>query len=195
MDSMLNCFRMSVLESIVVHNHLFGESDSIVGKPHLTEVYLHEPKAYLCCQNHNVVLSHLRGYHHRYSSFTYVLYVYSACQQLIALFPVIPVPWWPDDWCPNSRLSREWKNKSNAQYPRLHWWRAHFQKDWSWEEEPTSKAFLNILGRRGYIFKDFKVLYVFWICLSDQRPKNWIPSGVIELIVHELLTWFCLSPL
>ena len=85
------------------------------------------------------------------------------------------------------------RRKSSTQYPRLGWWRAHFQKDWSREEEPTSNAPFNILGSRSYMFKDFKVLYVLWMYLSDQCPKNWLSSGVIEVILREPPVWFCWS--
>lgn len=154
-------------------------------------MYLHEPKAYLCCQNMNVVLSHLRGYHHRYSSLTSVIYAYSACQQLIALFPVIPVPWWADDWCPKSRRSRELKKKSNELYPRLHWWIARFQE--GRKRSRHQRLLKNILGRRSYTVylsnskSNMSSEYVYLI--SNQ--KNCLSSRVTVVIFHELLVWFC----
>ena len=94
----------------------------LLEEPNQIKTYLHEPKEYLFQQILSVVRLNLRGCLQGYSSFTYVLYVYGVCQQLIELLPVIPVPWWADDWCPNSRLLRvQGKRKRNVtpQYPLM----------------------------------------------------------------------------
>lgn len=47
------------------------------------------------------------------------------------------------------------EEEKNTQYSSLGWWRAHLQRDWSEEENPTSNAGFNVLGKEGdFVFKD-----------------------------------------
>lgn len=76
----------------------------------------------------------------------------------------------------------------SAEYPGLEWWGAHFPKDWCWEEDATSKAFLNI-RKRSFAVEDFKGPWSRGLCLFDQsKKKSWI-SSVID---WHGFAWDCL---
>lgn len=92
----------------------------------------------------------LRGYYHRYSSLTYVLYACGACQQLIAPFPVIPVL--PGEQMTDSQTADFWDGWKRKQQKTKQWtvsestlMKSMFREDWSQEDKPTSKTcFINI---------------------------------------------------